>query len=112
MERRYLDKKSKKYINEYLYPQKNNVDDFDGASDILCELKINKDDYYTPLAISKDNDYELHFAKPQIHVSSTNILTVVCYPGKQIWMYSLFSVNTRLFHTCFLIYENPKVNVL
>ena len=95
-----------------MYTQKNNVDDCDSASDILCELEINEDDYYTALGISKENDYELHLAKPQIHVSSINILTVVCYPGKQIWMYSLFSVNTRLLHTCFLIYENPKMNVL
>ena len=52
--------KVKKYINEYLYPVKNNVDDCDSISDILCELEIKEDDYYTDVGISKDNNYELH----------------------------------------------------
>ena len=36
--------KVKKYINEHLYSAKNNVDDCDSISDILCELETNKDD--------------------------------------------------------------------
>ena len=36
-------------------PAKNNVDDCDSIFDILCELEINKDDYYTALGISKNN---------------------------------------------------------
>ena len=55
--------KVKKYINGYLYPEKNNVDDCDSISDILRELAINEDDYYTALGISKDNDYELHLVR-------------------------------------------------
>ena len=58
--------------------QKNNVDDCDSISDILRELEINEDDYYTALGISKDNDYELHLVRPQIHVLSATILKVVC----------------------------------
>ena len=58
--------------------QKNNVDDCDSISDILRELEINEDDYYTALGISKDNDYELHLVRPKIHVFSATILKVVC----------------------------------
>ena len=58
--------------------QKNNVDDCDSISDILRELEINEDDYYTALGISKDNDYELHLVRPQIHVLLATILKVVC----------------------------------
>ena len=58
--------------------QKNNVDDCDSISDILRELEINEDDYYTALGISKDNDYELHLVRPQIHVLPATILKVVC----------------------------------
>ena len=36
--------KVKKYINEHLYPAKNNVDDCDSISAIFCELDTNKDD--------------------------------------------------------------------
>ena len=77
MERKHFDK-SKKCINEYLYPAKNNVDDCDSISDILRELEINEDDCYTALGISKDNDYEFHLVRPQIHVLSTTLLKVVC----------------------------------
>ena len=73
MERKHFDK-SKKYINEYLYPAKNN----DSISDILREIEINEDDCYTALGISKDNDYEFHLVRPQIHVLATTLLKVVC----------------------------------
>ena len=55
--------KVKIYINEYLYLAKNTVDDCDTISDILRELEINEDDFYTALEISKDNDYELHLLR-------------------------------------------------
>ena len=70
--------KVKKYINEYLYPVKNNVDDCDSISDILCELEINEDDYYTDVGISKDNNYELHLVRRPNSCLSTTILKVVC----------------------------------
>ena len=61
-----------------MYTQKNNVDDCDSASDILCELEINEDDYYTALGISKDNDYELHLVRRPNSCLATTILKVVC----------------------------------
>ena len=62
----------KKCINGYFYPAEDDVDDWYSISDILRELEINEDGYYTDLEISKDNDYELRL------VSSTTILKMVC----------------------------------
>ena len=62
----------KKCINGYFYPAEDDVDDCYSISDILRELEINEDGYYTDLEISKDNDYELRL------VSSTTILKMVC----------------------------------
>ena len=61
MERRYFSKSKKN--NDYLYHAKNDVDGCDSHSDILCELEIKENDYYTALEISKDNDYELHLVQ-------------------------------------------------
>ena len=47
-----------------MHSAKNNVDDCDSISDILCELETNKDDWYTGLGISKGNDYELYLVWP------------------------------------------------
>ena len=55
--------KVKKYIDEYLYPAKNNIDNCGTISDILKSLEIDVEDYYNALAISKDNDYELHLIR-------------------------------------------------
>ena len=47
-----------------MYSAKDNVDVCDSISEILRELEINENDYFTNLGISKDNDYELHLVRP------------------------------------------------
>ena len=60
-----------------MYPAKNNVDKCDSISDILRELEINEDDYYTALGISKDDDYELHLVRPSNSYFVKNYFTSI-----------------------------------
>ena len=60
-----------------MYPAKNNVDKCDSISDILRELEINEDDYYTALGISKDDDYKLHLVRPSNSYFVKNYFTSI-----------------------------------
>ena len=64
--------KVKNYIDEKLYPAKVNILDPKKENfippptidEILSELSISSEDYYNALAISHDEDYELHLIRP------------------------------------------------
>ena len=66
-----MEKAFKKYINEKLYSAKINITDpcqenYISPSSIdetLSELAISDTDYYNALAISKNDDYELHLIR-------------------------------------------------
>ena len=58
-----------KYIDENLYPKKCNF--FESSKerppdilDILRELHISENEYYGPLSIASDNDFQIHFKRP------------------------------------------------
>ena len=96
-----------------MYPAKNNVDDGDSILDILREFYINEDDYYNALGISKDNDYELHL----VRIPNSCFVNNYFKSGLLAWQANMDikpvnTMNTMLVHTCVLIFQNPKMNVL
>ena len=51
---------SKSYINDYLFPARNDIDQCRNISYILKQLEVSQEDYFAALAISNGNDYEVH----------------------------------------------------
>ena len=64
-ERNKILKKVKFYINENLDPRKSSfVGNTKTINEILTELSLTEQEYHSALAISSDQDYEIHYKRP------------------------------------------------
>ena len=80
LQRRKILDKVKKYIEENLFPAKNNFLDpskenyapIKDIAGVLYELNITEQEYYQVLAISIDDDFQIHFKRPTNSCSVNN----------------------------------------